>query len=40
MFREHENDSVKKDLSQPLQIHYFKNSDLASFMPIVMQKEG
>jgi len=31
MFREHENDSVKKDLSQPLQIHYFENSDLASF---------
>ncbi|WMN11666.1 hypothetical protein QYS49_39205 [Marivirga salinae] len=29
--REHENDSIKKDLSQPVQIHYFNNSDLASF---------
>lgn len=30
-FREHENDSIKKDLSQPIQIHYFENLELASF---------
>ncbi len=29
--REHENDSVKKDLSQPIQIHYFENEELVSF---------
>jgi len=29
--REHDNDSIKKDLSQPIQIHYFQNEKLVSF---------
>ncbi|ADR23243.1 hypothetical protein MATR_29080 [Marivirga tractuosa] len=29
--REHEDSTIKKDLGQPIQLHYFKDSDLVSF---------
>lgn len=30
-FRKHQDEGIQKDLSQPIQIHYFKNGNLESF---------
>lgn len=38
--REHENEAIKKDLSQPVQIHYYKNSNITSFHANCYSKGG